>query len=462
MNKKLLATALSLTALIAGSGCKKYLDVNTNPNVAQDAPVNLILPSTEIAIGSAIGVDFQINGSIWAEYYTQSPVASQYKTLEQYNPSATTYDRSWILFYENALKNLRVIETKSKAQNLKQYLAIAEVLEAYCFQNLTDAWGDIPYTQALKGTADQGGILSPKYDAQSLVYDGVLSTIDSSIALMDPNDASAPGGDDLIFNGDMDKWYRFANTLKLKMLLRLSEINPGKAQAGIAALYATSPEFIDNTSDAQIIYSATPGSQNPLYSEEVGLGKTQNLVASRTVVDSMNSNNDPRAFQFFSPVGSVVVGITQGDYGNSNASASAPTYLVGADALDPNSATAPVKFISSYESDMLQAEAAARGWGTGSAQSLFEQGITDNFLAYGLATTDAQAYIAGSYWGQYPTGGGIQAQVRHIITQKWFCMCGNQGFEAWTEHRRTNYPRFLRVFCKLPEGRHTAGTVPVS
>ncbi len=148
--------------------------------------------------------------------------------------------------------------------------------------------------------------------------------------------------------------------------------------------------------------------------------------------------------QFFTTVGGNVVGIPQGNY-NTQASASSPSDLVGALAADANSALAPVKFLSSYESMLLQSEAIARGWGTGDDQMMFEAAIDANFNAYGLTSTDATAYINGSYWGAYPSGGTTQEKVRHIITQKWFCMTGNQGFEAWTEQRRTGYPDFFTV-----------------
>jgi hypothetical protein len=431
---------IGIGLLVGAAGCKRYLDVNQTPNVAHDAPVSVVLPSTEIYLASAMGVEMQINGSIWAQYWTQSPVASQYKTLEQYQPSATSYDRVWELFYSSELADLKYIEKTATAQHLKQYVAISKLLQAYTFQVLTDAWGDVPYTQALKGAPEDGGITSPAYDQQQAIYTSLLGTVDSAIALIDPNDAAAPTSDDLIYGGDMNKWLLFANTLKLKMYLRFSEKNPAFAQAGIAALAASKAKFIDAGDDALINFSSTAGSQNPLYAEEVALGGIQNLVASKTVVDSMVANNDARVLQFFTGT----TGIKQGNY-NVQASASSPSSLVGALANDASSATAPVKFITSYESLLLQSEAVARGWLSGDAKDLFGQAIVANYVAYGLTDADAGSYIDSTYWGTYPTSGTVQQKVRHIITQKWFCMCGNQGFEAWTEWRRTGYPNFFTV-----------------
>src|SRR3982751_2511329 len=82
-------------ALLLGTGCKKYLDINTNPNVAQDVLPEQLLPSAQIFLGSSLGVDMEITGSFWAQYWTQSPASSQYKIYDRYSPTSSTYDRVW-------------------------------------------------------------------------------------------------------------------------------------------------------------------------------------------------------------------------------------------------------------------------------------------------------------------------------------------------------------------------------
>jgi hypothetical protein len=447
MIKKLIPLAALGLATALLPSCHKALDINTNPNVAQNVTPALLLTNAELGTGTAMGVDLQIFGSIWGEHWTQWYLSSQYKRIEQYQPDASDYDRVWNIFYAGTLEDLKKMDEIAAQTNLNQYRAISKLLMAYNFQAITDAWGDIPFTQALQGDA---GITSPIYDAQSVVYAGLLDMVDSGMALIDPSDPNLPGADDLIYGGDMDKWAKFGNTLKLKILLRMSEVNPAAAQAGVEALYATSPSFIDFGEDAMVQYVSTAGNNNPLYSEMTGLGGTQNIIASATSVDSFNSNNDPRVFFFYIPGATGVSGVPQGLYNAASGTPYSPASdLVGAYAADPNSGTAPVKFITSYESYFLQAEAAARGWdnGTGNAQALFENGIYASFEAYVSPDPDveAAAYIAASYWGMYPAGGTVDEQIRHIITQKWFSMNGNQGFEAWTEYRRTGYPDFLVI-----------------
>lgn len=447
MKQRIISTIAVASLLMASSGCRKYLDVNQNPNIAQNVTPELLLPSAQIQIASAVGVDMQINGSFWAQYWTQSPNASQYRYLEQYATTASNYDRVWGLLYNGALADLRRLEVTAREANRNQYVAVAKLLEAYTFQLLTDGWGDIPVAEAIQGLPGDGGIVSPRYDPQSVVYDSIISIINQGLTIInETRDQHFIGTEDVIYGGDMDLWERFGNTLLLRVYLRLSERDPGKAQTGIQQLYARTGGnmFLDNGEDAQVNYISTAGNQNPLYAEMVALRRTQNLVASATVVDTMLANNDPRVFEFFTIVSGTVRGLQQGNFNSTTAGTlSTPSALVAGQATNAASAEAPVKLLTGYESLFLQAEAAARNWGTGSDEDLFEQGIVASFETYGLTTAEAQTYTDSSYWGMYPAGGSLEEKIRHIITQKWFSMTGNQGFEAWTEWRRTGYPNIF-------------------
>ncbi|GAA0528753.1 SusD/RagB family nutrient-binding outer membrane lipoprotein [Chitinophaga japonensis] len=414
------------------TGCKKFLDVNDNPNLPEEVDVPLIMPSPQAAIAHVVGNPFQIFGSIWGQYWTQSPYSSQYKVIDQYQPSSSSFDRPWGMLYNDALEDLQIIISNKGQEKYKQYAGIAYLLKAYDFQLITDAFGDAPLKDA--GLGDEN--LNPRYDSQQEIYDSIFSYIDQGLALIDASSAFAPGSEDLVFQGDMEQWTAFGNTLKLRAYLRLSEVDADKAQAGIAALEGQ--PFL--TVDAKIEYSTTGGNQNPLNAEMIGLGRTQNLVASATAVNAMKALNDPRVLVFYRPIPgtTTVTPIPQGSFNTTpTVTICTPSYIVGARASDPNSALAPVKLISAAESYFLQAEAAARGWLSGNAQQLYEQGITASFTSYDV---DPGTYITDVV-AQWPAG--MDAQIEAIITQKYFAMCGNQGFEAWTEWRRTGYPTFF-------------------
>ena len=467
INKKILVT-VAAGFILGTTSCRKFLDVNTDPNKTQVATVQTLLPAGQLLVGTALGVDMEIAGSIWSGYWTQSPNSSQYRSLEQYAPGQDAFSTTWSNLYA-ANENFKQLSKLADAQKKKHYKALSLMMTAYTYQLLADAWGDVPFSQALKGQPEDGGILNPKYDSLTTIYTNIMGYIDSAEALLAQTDAAGPGTDDLLFGGDVTKWQKFGYTLKLRMWLRLSEKNPTAAQAGIANLYATpGVAFLDVSEDAKITYGANSNNKSPLYAESSGLNNTQNLVASSTAVDSFNANFDDRAYVFYSYLSNgSIVGIPQGAYDITVAggSFSVPSGYVGGDASDKlnpkaKSEAAPVVFMSAAESYFMQAEVEARGWAvTGNSdQVLWQNGIYSSFKAYdqqiqnefasngapyNADTSINNYFLNGGYWTVYPTTGTLQDKLRFIITQKWFAMCGNQGFEAWTELRRTGYPDFF-------------------
>lgn len=427
-----------LLSTIAFGGCKKFLEVNDNPNNPETATPRLLLPTVEASVGQLMGNGLQIYGNIWAQYWTQRPGASQYRTFDQYNVTNTTFDRTWLTIYRNALQNAQLI-IDSEVPNSDQFKGIAYLMKAYTFQVATDAFGDIPLTQALNAA----NFASPTYDTQATVYDSIFTYVDKGLALV-KSTGTSPGTQDMVYGGVMANWQAFANTLKLKAYMRLSNVDAAKARAGIAALYATNPTFL--TTEAQIIYTTTGGNQNPLFNEMVALGRTQNLGASGTAAKAFAANSDRRAFAYYSLASTSPDTIAYILQGTSNQSVNArkivstPSPLVGGDVLNETSATAPVKFISAAESAFLQAEAVARGYVPGNVTTLFNQGIIASFTAAKIPAS-AAAYIASAPDAVLPASS--EGQIKAIITQKYYAMCGTQGFEAWTEYRRTGYPDFL-------------------
>jgi hypothetical protein len=435
---KIFAAILGASVL-ATTGCKKFLDVNENPNAPKTATDNLILPSTQAAIGMVVGNNLQIFGSMYAQYWTQSTTSSQYKTIDQYQSNPSAFDRMWGIMYYDALEDIHLLE---QSKNVS-YVAIALIEKAYVYQLLTDAFGDVPLKEALQGI----GNLSPHYDSQQEVYDSIFAWTKRGIELTTTGKNNFPGTDDLVFGGGtagMANWKRFGNTLLLRAYLRLSEVDASKAKSGIQALYATNPSFL--TTDAKISYQNVGGNQNPLYAEGVGLSRTQNLVASSTAVNAMVANNDPRLKVFYTTnTAGNVVAIPQGSFAIQPAvlpTFPAPVtggrFATGTAAI---AGAAPVRLISGAESYFLQAEAAARGWATGDVSQLFKAGIKANFDAFAISNADYTSYITEARDAQLPND--MQGMIRAIITQKYYAMNGTQGFEAWTEWRRTGYPNIL-------------------
>ncbi|GEP95365.1 SusD/RagB family nutrient-binding outer membrane lipoprotein [Chitinophaga cymbidii] len=423
--------AIALAAVIL-PGCKKFLDVNDNPNATEKVDPEQILPSAQAAVMHVINSQYQTFGNFWAQYWTQLPNSSQFRSVEQYSSGPADFDRAWGILYAGALTDTDSLIVKQNQARYAQYAAIGWILRAYSFQLLTDGFGDVPLKDALMGTANR----SPRYDTQQEVYDSVFSFIDHGLALMDPDSDYHPGDDDLLAGGDMETWIRIANTLKLRAYLRLTEVDAAKAQAGVEALYSDGALFLED--DVTLAYTSQGGNQNPLWAEVVALN-TRNQGASSTIMDPLKANDDPRITRFYQlRVDSTTYRSTPQGTFDQIASNIALSYPNSATVLGP---TAPGVLMSAAESYFLQAEAAQRGWGSGNAAELYRDGIRASFAFLGLEDDEATTYINSAPAAQWPANPADR--IGAIITQKWFAMCGSQGFEAWTEYRRTGYPDWI-------------------
>ena len=213
-NRKIII-ALVLMLTLGAASCKKFLDVNKNPNVSSSATLKILLPAAQLYLASGVGVDLQICGAFWAQHWTQNPSSIYYRAVDQYSPTQDFFNNSWTNLYA-ANENFYQLQNLADSQFSKQYKAIALLMQAYTFQLITDGWGDVPFKRALKGEYLNGHITSPKYDSQKVVYKGILTYIDSALKLINLSDPVTPTTDDLIFGGDMSKWRKFAFTLKLR------------------------------------------------------------------------------------------------------------------------------------------------------------------------------------------------------------------------------------------------------
>ena len=445
-------------SILTFTSCKKdFFDINESPNSPRVLKVSEVLPTAQLAMGQAVGNDLKIGGGLWAQYWAQNFNSSQYKSYDQYNITNEAQRAAWLLLYGDALTDLNYIIEQATAEGKTNYVAIATILKAYNFHILTDAYGDIPFSEAGKGAE---GNFSPKYDSQKDVYNGIIAMLKDGISKIDPA-AAHPADDDLIYHGDMNLWWKFANTTLLRVYMRLSNVDPGKAQAGINEIVsnATTFPFIDSdfsptgSETAKIDYYTAGGNTNPLYASYVALGNTRNLVASSTAVNQFfkyTTDGDIRLTALYTPAGNTYQGIPNGYLGIDNtggfpkppALISYPGSITGANP-DAASATAPVIFLSDYETYFLLAEATERGWINvgATAEEIYNWGIELSYIALGLPAdvldpaSDISKYINDPKVKYSAQGDKIQA----IYFQKWFAMCGTQNFEAWTEGRRTGY-----------------------
>ncbi|WP_431211332.1 SusD/RagB family nutrient-binding outer membrane lipoprotein [Puia sp. P3] len=353
------------------SGCKKQLDINHNPNFPSpdQATAKIVFPVAVVGTIAKTGGDMAIVGGIWGQYFTQSALASQFRTVDAYNMTNSDFFTNDVFtdLYTLGLKNYQFVQDKAKAASDWNYYLVATVMKGYTAAFLVDLYDSIPYSQALSGT----GNLNPKFDDGYSVYTSVIKSIDSALGKdFTAETNTIPGGEDLVFGGDMDLWKQFANTLKLKLYLRMINKHADVAQAGIQAMYTSGAKFL--TSDAAVTnFKDNPSQDNPFFEyNQRTLNTTSNLRASKTFTSWMAANNDTlRAKAFFSVYHPLAQ--DQGDYGNTSAGAVSNVFV--------QSPTDPVELISAAESYFMQAEAVEQFGVAGNSQSLYESGVTAAF-----------------------------------------------------------------------------------
>lgn len=444
---KNLIKIIGVSALILTTSCERFLDVNKNPNKSTTSSVELALPSAIIAIGMRqAGYPYAYYTGFWSQYYTQSPTF-QSGEPDQYLASNDDFNRGFIGFYAEALTDLKYVEKEAIAAKKGNYVAISKFLQAYVFQLLTDLHGDVPFSEALLG---EEGVIAPKYDSQQSIYDGLIQLIDQGLASIDMNESAAvPHNDDMIYGGDMLKWEAFANTLKLRIYMRQSEVRPAVAQAGIQELYANGVDFMADGDDAAIKYSSTDFNKNPFFQY---LNWQEPMVASKTVIDYMTSRGETKRIDTLfvkastGPNAKNHVGIKQGDGLNGSVN------LPGAQATDFSRTQVrfvpeyPTVLISVAERYFLEAEAAVRGWGSGNAGDLYKEGIEVSFHFWHKDVKPAEITNLTNYLAHplvvFPVAGTMQDKIKAIISEKWIACTNINNVEAWNEWRRTGYPVF--------------------
>jgi hypothetical protein len=434
--------------LLVTTSCKKnFLDINVDPNNPTTVSVDLVLPTALVYSAYDLGNPYQVLAGFWAQYWTQGPTGSQFAVYDQYTITSSTFNRQWQDVYAGSLNDFKYLVDEGQRTGNENYSAIGKIMQAYMFQYMTDLHGDVPFSEALQGSA----ILNPKFDSQQDIYDGLIKLVDEGLAFLDENSDKHPGADDFFFHGDMHLWKKFANTLKLKIYLRQAYVRPAVAEAGIKALYAANAEFIDQDEEAAVPFTETTFKQNPLFAYVNN--REFNVLASQTGLNAFTSLDDPRVDKFYqrataAPNTGNHFGIIQGQ-GRilpnpatlNDKQFSKPGPAIGG---APGGAAAPVIFLSEAESYFLQAEAVARGWGTGDAEQLYFDGIALSFLRWGYSIAQFNTYAAQPEVA-FPVAGTIEAKLKAIIFQKWLSMAGSQNVEAWTEWRRTGYPDIFTI-----------------
>ncbi|TCD00030.1 SusD/RagB family nutrient-binding outer membrane lipoprotein [Pedobacter frigidisoli] len=426
--KKIFIYTLAGLFLMASAGCKKLEDfgaTNLDPNSTTQSNPPALLTN---ALSGLASYAYQTRPGFYGQYFseTQYPDASNYTLVQE----------SFTGAYSGALYDLQNVQLLESTNNMKQ---VAKIVQQYIFWTITDRWGDVPYSQALKGIEFN----APAYDTQEAIYKGMISTLTSSVAAMDGS--AIPG--DIVFNGDVASWKRFANSLRMLMALQLSKRYPSATDYSAtqfkAALADAGGYITTNAQNVKIVYNVNY--KNPLFNEYNG---RKDLAESKTMTDLMvgTLGNDPRQAAYGGA--SEVLGSTTSSsigvpYGVTRAVATAFTdaNTTWARVLrgDLRTESSPYVILSAAEVTLARAEAANMNWTSESQVALYTAGIGLSFEQWGVGTPSA-GYLANSNVAISATPSA--ANLKNIAIQEYVASYPN-GLRAWNIFRRTGFPALV-------------------
>ncbi len=441
-----------LIVLVAVSGifssCDKgFKDLNTSVDFVSNPTLDFLLPYVQLTM-----VD--------KNYYTQTYYAAAYASQVNTNvsfPSITAYKSTemsehWVWVYRNPLKNIvDLVERCQDDPSRVNYLSIGRILKVYLFHSLTDSYGDIPYFEAIKGYS--GGITTPKYDPQQKIYEDMFKELTEAIAAFNPSKTN-PGSADIVYNGDIAKWKKFANSLMLRLALRIVKVDPANAkkyaeQAIAGGLLASnSDNFVVNYT-TQI--SGTGTTSNGTAHTWISSSYITTYRFAQPFVDSLRLRNDPRTSVYCMRAKLPLSSYQEGNHdpavqrGRDQFAQTVPRDSASvANIRTFGRYAAPFIHLSYAQVQFQLAELAVRGIVTGDAKAYYENGVkaamsqlsifgNDGWNPGGVITTAQQdAYLAANPYDPADA-------LKQINTQYWIETFPNY-YEAWANMRRSGYP----------------------
>lgn len=426
--------AMALASLLTISSCTDSFDaMNTDPNSPTSIGSQYLLPTgIEASVDRYWGhrTRFERINIDAAELYVQHFTRNIYSNEgDNYEVSPGLVSNNWKGFFNDGLLNFQRIIVQSgpngKSPNAN-YEGVALVMRTWVFSLLTDMYGAIPYSEALSGTSESP-IYTPKYDSMEQVYAGMLNDLKLANEKLSTSGPAVAG--DILYGGDILKWKKFANSLRLRLANRQAAQKPAESRAIMAEILGDPtkyPIFTSNADNALLKCTTVLPSNNEWHQVMVQDGRTDWNISS-TLADKLNALGDTRITVFANPNKD---GKYQG-HPNGLPDAVATAYLATSSTIGNYfvRADAPEVIMTFAELNFILAEAALDGDITGTAKGYFEKGIEASFNQYSLTVP-----------ADYLTKVGAVTKEK-VLEQKWIALFG-QGIEAWTEKRRTGFPVF--------------------
>jgi len=468
--------SLFVTVLIVNSCTSNFTEYNTNPNEATEDMTNwdnvktgsLLLQIEEnvlVVAQDGIGTDryqtVEVMGGDGFVGYFGFPSPS-INSAGRYNwQTSSWYGDMFTTNYEktmNAWKSLR----EEINDDSDPRFALAQILKVAAMHRVTDTYGPIPYVQF-------GQSQEVAYDSQKDVYYRFFEELDSAVTILDSYAAAGEklySSWDCVYNGDIEAWIKFANTLRLRLAMHLAYVDAEKAQQEAEAAVANSHGLMTDATDIAELQHIYPIAtyESPLYI----INSWDDICMGATLESYMNGYEDPRRAAFFN-TGSE--GSYQGIRAGMASTVSKSNYTTGLFSTPNVTATSNVVWMRASESYFLRAEGALRGWNMdGNAKDFYEQGIEMSFDENGVSggdyiqnttlipadytdpvTTGYSKDALGSITIAWDESASFESNLERIITQKYIALYP-VGQEAWTEFRRTGYPKVFPVCVNESNG----------
>lgn len=427
-----------LVVMFSLTSCKKYLDVNTNPNKPQTVPAKVLLPAATVATAYANGVSLGMCTSLWMQY--NAGFSAQQRTYDTYRINFPSFNLEWSFVYQTAVSNLRII-IQDNEEKSPVYSGIAKIQLAYVISMATDVWGDVPYSQAGFGEV----YTQPRFDKQEDIYQGnaalgitsLFDLVKSGLNDLEKPSIFKPATDDLIYSGDINKWKKAGNSLILKLANTISGVNPQLAKQQINDVLSSSYGYIQALNENwQVPFSATTNNTNPIYAiDKSGIYKDGQMLSSSFLALSNSLNDNVRLAKFYTKPNGIFTSYANGNDAAAPAAASRSlynTYVIG------TAGEAPHRLMTNFQMKFILAESVLMLGVAGDANQLYQDGIKASMEACGMTATEISTYFTAN--PQLVTLAGTQEEMlQQIITQKYIAWVGN-GIEAYNDYRRTGYP----------------------
>jgi hypothetical protein len=418
---KIFAVTFITTLFVAGC-TDKFEEINIDPDRAKDAPATNVLAFV-LRYHSDTFYDAW-NNLNEPSTYGGHLAKIQYIDEARYNYRPVVVENKWYYTYIQ-LNNVNEIKKKATADEANNLLGVAKVMEAYIFQTATDTWRDIPFTDAIK-MAD--GVLLPSYDRQEDIYPALLEILAEANSLLGSGNDNLGEGD-MLFGGDVMKWKKFANSLRLRIAMRMSEVNAALAKSTVETIMGNSsqnPIMTSNDDNAFFWYPGSSPYEEPWFEDSKA---RDDHGMSDILIDALKELDDPRLPVYAFPAASdgEYRGFTIGAVNQPNL---ATISRIGARfRLDPAGFSPYMRYA---EVMFHAAEAALKGYNVGiSAEDAYEAGVAASLEENGIEQEEIDAYLAGS--------AAFDGTLEQVYWQEWIALF-KQGMEAWSLYRRTGVP----------------------